>query len=235
MNSLIKAFLSTDWPTVLTAKEKIENLENSGIPEIIGLLSECKVHKLENTGDLIYPGAEKYFGHGQIIDYDIDDICVRAGWLLEDLTFRNFGFTGIHLADQELTGFIRENFPNYCSDPANILQLDQLSATGKRRLIRALSIEQVRSWWPGAASNWNRLQSLEDALKSGNEKCQVKALFYMRNGRTQCTGLDENFYISRLEELVKKLSKSETSRISEHAKLIMLDSDYDWLKIKPKD
>jgi hypothetical protein len=30
-----------------------------------------------------------------------------------------------------------------------------------------------------------------------------------------------------------RLSKSETNRVSENAKLIMLDSDFDWLSIKP--
>jgi hypothetical protein len=45
-------------------------------------------------------------------------------------------------------------------------------------------------------------------------------------------GLDESFYKSRLENVVMKLSKAEMSRVSENAKLIMLDGNYDWLSIK---
>jgi hypothetical protein len=233
VNQLIHDFLSTDWPTVSAAKEKIENKGAEGISDVIAIMNDCRVHELQNTGDLIFPGAEKYFGHGQIIDYDIDDICVRAGWLLEDLTFMNFGFTGIHLPDDELTDFVRHNFPDYFG--ANERQIAELSVTGKRKLIRMLSIERVKNWWQDAAAGWNRLDALEQALNSQDEKCQVKALFYMRNGTTGCKGLNEQFYKAKLEHTIMNLSRAETGRVSENAKLIMLDSDYDWLKIKPVD
>ncbi len=232
---LIHDFLSTDWPTVLAAKEKIENLGPAGIPDIIAVMNDCRVHELQNTGDLIFPGAEKYFGHGQIIDYDIDDICVRAGWLLEDLTFLNFGFTGIHLPDAELSVFINHTFPDYTSIPSNQRQMEELSVAGKRRLIRTLSIERVKNWWKTAAAGWTRLDALEEALNSSDEKCQVKALFYLRNGKTICKGLDEHYYKLKLEPLIMKLTNVETGRVSENAKLIMLDSDFDWLALKPVD
>jgi hypothetical protein len=233
VKQLINNFLSTDWPTVSLAKEKIENLGSEIIPEMIDIMNDCRVHKLQNTGDLIFPGAEKYFGHGQIIDYDIDDICVRAGWLLEELTFRNFGFTGIHLPDNELLDFIRTSFPEYYNNPVNRRQLDELTVPGKRKLIRSLSIERVRDWWKISSQRWNRLDALVEALNSQDEKSQVKALFYLRNGKTNCRGLDENYYKSYMEQVIMKLSKAALNRVSENAKLIMLDSDFDWLSIKP--
>lgn len=233
IKKLIADFLSADWPAVISAKEKIENLGSAAIPEIITVMNDCKVNKLQNTGDLIYPGAEKYFGHGQIIDYDIDDLCVRAGWLLEELTFRNFGFTGIHLPDNELSDFIKKSFSDYYNIAANQRRLDELTAQGKRKLIRSLSIEQVNSWWQSSSKDWNRLNALEEALNSQDDKCQVKALFYLRNGKTRCKGLSESYYKTRLEQAVMRLSNAELNRISENAKLIMLDSDFDWLLDKP--
>lgn len=225
-------FVSNDWSVVSLAKEKMENLGSSCIPELIGMMNDCRIQKLHNTGDLIYPGAEKFFGHGQIIDYDIDDVCVRAGWLLEDITFKNFGFSGIHLPADELSGFIAATFPDYVgiADPQ---QTVALSEDGKRKLIRSLSIERAKNWWLGTAKQWNRLQALEQALNSNDEKCQVKALFYLRNGKTQCRGLTQKYYKSRLEKVINKLTRSETNRVSENAKLIMLDSDFDWLSLKP--
>jgi len=228
----ISDFLSTDWPTVFSAKERLENTGNSCIPFIIDLMKDCKTHKLGNTDDLIYPGAEKYFGHGQIIDYDIDDICVRAGWLLEELTFINFGFGGIHLPDKELIGFIKLTFPDYYNSTDGQRQLGELTTSGKRKLIRSLSIEQARNWWITSSMRWNRLDALETSLKSSDEKQQVKALFYIRNGKTFCDGLDKNFYKNKLKDTIEKLSKSSTSRVSENAKLIMLDENFEWLLIK---
>ena len=211
---LISEFLSADWPTVLAAKEKIENAGADCIEELIAVMGDCKIQKLQNTRDLIYPGAEKYFGHGQIIDYDIDDICVRAGWLLEELTFRNFGFTGIHLPDNELTGFIRNNFPEYYNDPSNRSSLEELTVSGKRKLIRTLSIDKTKKWWNHASEGWNRLNAIQEALNSQDEKCQVKALFYLRNGRTQCTGLTEKYYKSHLESTIRKLARIDQGRVS---------------------
>ena len=235
MQQLVNDFLSADWPTVLSAKEKMENTGEDCIDDLINMMNDCRVNKLQNTGDLIFPGAEKYFGHGQIIDYDIDDICVRAGWLLEDLTFLNFGFSGIHLPDNELEGFISGNFPEYFNNPSNRTHLEELTASGERTLIRKLSIEKAKNWWNSASQGWNRLDALHEALNSQDEKCQVKALFYLRNGRTRCEGLTEKYYRTHLESIIKKLAKVKLGRVSENAKLIMLDSDFDWLSIKPVD
>jgi hypothetical protein len=233
IGKIVNDFLSSDWPTVMHAKEKMENLGSEGIPEIIAIMNDCRVNNLQNTGDLIFPGAEKYYGHGQIIDYDIDDICVRAGWLLEELTFKDFGFTGIHLPYNELSDFIYKSFPDYIDNTVNQRHLAELTESGKRKLIRSLSIERVKEWWKSDSLRWNRLNALEYALNSQDEKCQVKALFYMRNGKTRCSGLDEKYYKSHLEQVVMKLSKESLNRVSENAKLIMLDNDFEWLSIKP--
>lgn len=232
---LQRNFLSTDWPSVLNAKEMIENLGPAGIQNVIAMLDNCAIHKLRNTGDLIYPGAERFFGHGQIIEYDIDFVCVRAGWFLEELTFMNFGFSGIHLPDDEMAVFIKRNFPDYMAVEANRLKVDSLDEAGRSNLIRTLSIEKAKTWWLSSSKQWSRLNALEQALKSNDEKSQVKALFYMRNGATACKGLTEKFYKSRLSKVVETLSKSKTGRVSENAKLIMLDSGFAWLKMKPSN
>jgi len=232
VSKLADDFLSTDWPLVLKAKEKIENLGSAGIPNLIDLMDDCRMIKLQNTGDLIFPGAERFFGHGQIIDYDIDIACVRAGWLLEEITFMNFGFSGIHLAADELTGFINKTFPDFAINETNQDRLNQLDEEGKRKLIRDLSIGKAKMWWESSSRQWSRVNSLEQALNSNDEKCQVKGLFYLRNGVTACRGLTQKFYKSKLSKTVERLSKSETGRVSENAKLIMLDSDFSWLDIK---
>ncbi|HEX2394732.1 MAG TPA: hypothetical protein VHI78_05260 [Bacteroidales bacterium] len=233
MKALEKDFLSADWHAVVKAKENIESLGSSGIPDLITMMNDCRTIKLQNTGDLIYPGAERFFGHGQIIDYDIDVACIRAGWLLEEITFINFGFSGIHLPADELTGFINRNFPRFCSNVENQEKIKGLDEAGKRTLIRDLSIDNARKWWQNSSKQWTRLNALELALNSDDEKSQVKALFYLRNGVTSCKGLSQKFYKSKLSKVVERLSKSETGRVSENAKLIMLDSDFSWLDLKP--
>ncbi len=232
VDQLMKNFQSSDWPAVLEAKEDLENMEGKSIPELMNLLGSCPVIKLQNTGDLIYPGAEKFYGHGQIIDYDIDDICIRAGWLIEEIAFQKFGFDGVHVQEERLINYIKYNFPGYYDKGDNMNKLEKMSAAGKRDLIKDLSIKNAKDWWEEESKDWNRLSALVNALKSDDEKRQVKALFYIRNGKTQCTGLTKNYYKKNIHSIVNELSKVQTKRVSEHAKLILLDMNYEWLKIK---
>jgi len=231
-DNLLDQFKSNDWPTVLTAKERIENMEAAGIPQLMAMLNDFTVRKLKNTGDLIYPGSRKFYGHGQILDYNIDELCIRAGWLLEDLAFQNFGFAGINIPDQELTDFIQYNYKESYSGQTNKQNLENMSASEKRKLIRSLSIKKAQEWWSRNSGHWNRLDALVESLQSADEKCQAKALFYMRNGKTQCTGLTKAFYQARLEPMIRELAKNDLKRISENAKLILMDMDFEWLELK---
>ena len=232
IDELLNDFKSNNWPTVLNAKEKLENMEEKSIPELMDMLGVKSFMKLNNTGDLIYPGAEKFYGRGQIIEYGIDDIAIRAGWLLEELTFQNFGFTGVHSQEDRLISFIKLNFPEYYDDPGNRKKLDKCSVSEKRRLIKDLSVKEAKEWWAKESGNWNRLDALVDALKSDDEKRQVKALFYLRNVKTKCTGLTRSYYEDNIYSIIVELSEVQTKRVSEHAKLILLDVHYEWLKIK---
>jgi len=230
---LLDELQSFEWNQVMLAKEKLENMEAEAIPYIIPLLQDKSVRKLTNTGDLIYPGADKFFGHGQIIDYDIDKTDVRAGWLLEELAFQNFGFTGVHIQENDLSDYIRFHFPKFYNNSRNRKLIDTSSETEKREMIRDLSTREAEKWWEDQADTWNRFDALVEALGSDDEKRQAKALFYIRNGKTSCTGLNKESYKSKIKSIVLELSKSPLKRISEQSKLILLDTDFDWLALKP--
>lgn len=232
IDQLINDFKSDDWIKVRDTKLKLENLEEKSIPKIITLLDNSTSVKLKNTGTLIYPGAEKVYGHGQIVDYDMDKIAVRAGWLLEEISFNNFGFAGIHLPDENLIGFIKLTFPDYYNNSSNRKLLEASTIADLRLTIKKLSIQKAKAWWKNESSGWNRLDALVSALKSFDEKRQVKALFYIRNGETKCSGLNKDYYIENIAKEIVKLSSSDTQRISEHAKLILFDTKFSWLDLK---
>jgi hypothetical protein len=231
-DNLLNQFKSTDWPAVLQAKESIENMEAAAVPQLMNMLNDFSMRKLKNTGDLIYPGTRKFYGHGQILDYNIDEICIRVGWLLEDLAFQNFGFAGIYIPEEELTDFIQYNFKDYAAGLPSKQNLENMSTGEKRKIIRSLSIKKTQEWWSRNSGNWNRLDALVESLQSTDEKCQVKALFYIRNGKTQCTGLTKVFYQDRLEAIIRELARNDLKRISENAKLILMDMDFEWLGLK---
>ena len=232
IDQLLKDFLSDDWPSVSQAKDKLENYEDKAIPKIMALLDNSSTIKLKNTGTLIYPGAEKVYGYGQIVDYDIDKIAVRAGWLLEEISFNNFGFTGIHMPEENLKSFIKVTFPDYYNNTTNRKSLESMSTAEIRKVISDLSIKKAKEWWKEEGTGWTRLNALVSALKSYDEKRQVKALFYIRNGDTKCTGLTKEYYIDNISKEIVRLSASDTQRISENAKLILFDTKFMWLEPK---
>lgn len=223
---------SNDWKVVKAAKLSIESMQGEAMPELIKLLDNTQNVKLENTGSLIYPGAEKFFGHGQILDYDIDFLAIRAGWLIEEISFNNFGFSIIHQPKEELITQLKITFPDYYNNSANRKKIDAASDSELRALAQKLAINAAKTWWKADGSKWTRLNSLVAALKSFDEKRQVKVLFYMRNGVTKCNGLTREYYYEEISKEIVRLSGSDVQRISEHAKLILLDSKLDWLTMK---
>ncbi len=228
MNKLKQA----DWKVVKEAKVSLESLQGEAVSDLIALLDSEEKVKLENTGSLIYPGADKFFGHGQILDYDIDYIAIRAGWVIEEISFNNFGFSGIHLPKDELVDHIKITFPVYYNNSSNRKKIEAASSDELRKIALKLSVNAVKNWWKDEEGRWTRLDALVEALKSYDEKRQVKALFYLRNGTTQCDGLTREYYFEEISKEVVRLSASDVQRISEHAKLILLDSKLDWLALK---
>jgi hypothetical protein len=69
--NLISDFVSSEWIKVYKAKDSLLNIGKESIPHLIKLLDDPKsFNKLKNTADLIYPGANEFYGHGWVIDYD---------------------------------------------------------------------------------------------------------------------------------------------------------------------
>lgn len=227
---LLINFQESDWAMVKYAKQSIENMEGECVAELIDMLNNDIDVPLVNTGDLIYPGARKFYGHGQIIDYDIDNIPTRAGWVLEEITFNNFGFSGVHIQSNELIPFIKRNFTIYYSN--NKEEIEKMQEEQLRELIKAKSINRAKSWWSVRSGEWSRLKGLMNALQSQDEKRQVKALSYLRHGTTFCSGLTYEYYEKELYSILESLTKSDIKRVSEQAKLILDDTKLEWLEMK---
>lgn len=232
MDQLLKKFKSSDWKEVKLAKKQLESIQKEVIPELISMLKDNLEVKLENTGPLIYPGATRFYGHGQILDYDIDYLAIRAGWLLEELTFNNFGFSGIHLPQDMMITHLKLTFPDYYNNSSNRKEIEKSSAEDLRQLALKLSIKKASKWWESSGDNWTRLQALTDALTSYDEKRQVMALYYIRNGETKCNGLTKDYYIEEISKEIVRMSASDVQRISENAKLILHDNKFEWLDNK---
>jgi hypothetical protein len=170
------------------AKKKLESYQKQILPKLIELLSDTTFVKLTGTADLIYPGADKFYGHGHYIPYDMDWISVRAGWLLENLTFQDFGYKTTNIG--------------------NLNWKDKLEGE-KIKEFRKLRAEKVKKWWNENKKKWNRLESIKEALISEDVNRISNAVQFLRFGETQCDGLNSEVFLKEIKPLALKLRDSK--------------------------
>lgn len=92
LDSLFEKLTFSDYHTVRVAKDELVNIGKDAIPGLIEMMKNKSYLKLTNTMDLIYPGADNFYGHGYIVDYAIDWLNIRALWVFEEITDVDFNF-----------------------------------------------------------------------------------------------------------------------------------------------
>jgi len=222
-----------DFGDVYQVKDSIVNRGKEAIPILIALLKDTSFVKLKNTADLIYPGADKFYGHGWIVNYDIDWISVRAAWRLEEITFQNFGYHEQTISEDQLIKLHQQNYTSYLQTGSH--DIDFKNKTPKEKLIayRQMLADSVSKWWDKNQSSWTRFKALKEALASPDEQRQSLAFEFLRFDETKCDGLTRDSYQKELMPLVQKIKDSK-NREAEQAKLLLDDKEYYWLKIKTK-
>lgn len=226
--SLVERFTSADWLTVWIAKLGLESYQERALENILPLLLRTDRVPLQNTADLIYPGARAFYGHGFIVDYDIDLISVRAGWLVEELTFRPFGFSEGALRHDDLLAAALAGRTNV---PLQSVVGDDAGATAKNAARREAG-RRVFAWWKEAQGRWTRLEGLIDAMRSGDPDRQIRTISWIRNGDTRCDGLTSQYFECRISPLIQDLSVSENEVLRSQCRLLLEDDEGYWRKRK---
>ena len=226
-DDVIRDFVSSDWPRVSAAKDTLESSQAKAIPLLLQILERDQKVELDNTMDLIYPGAKKFYGHGGILDYDVDWLSVRAGWALEELTFQNFGFREGAINEADLMKALLSRQPEVrLTDPSKTPEI-------KKRL-RAEAIARVKTWWQNANASWNRFDALLEALRSDDPVRQLRALSWIRFGKTKCDGLTVESFNKHIVPEATRLLKSKDEGVRDQAKYLLDDKEGWWLKYKQR-
>lgn len=197
-DALAAIFADSDWDLAWRAADELERRPNQAIPRLIAMLESDKTVKLKNTADLIYPGATTFYGHGWLIDYDIDRLNVRAGWLLERITFQDFGFS------------------------------EKRADTAKRKERRRRAIAAAKAWWKMNRTDWSRYDALLSALRSGDSTHNQNALHWILNGEVPIAGVTRDSYQREILPLVQNVAKDSKDDYSRDlAKMLIKDMQND--------
>jgi hypothetical protein len=166
---LIQLFSGTEWLDVWRAKLALEARPLSSIPALLELMRD-EQRKLQNTADLIYPGAETFYGHGFVVNYELDWLSTRAGWALEETTFQDFGFQAGAVSEAELIAAAR-------AGRVDLPLKDVVPPTAPPdHMTRRLAVARAQEWAKGHLDGWNRFDALVAALRSDSEVRQIRAL-----------------------------------------------------------
>ena len=221
-------FVAPDWQTVYQAEYKLEAAGAASLPFLVRLLDRADIVPLENTADLIYPGAKMFYGHGWMVDYDLDCLSARAGWALEELTFENFGFAEGAIREADLLEAVKEGKRD--TPLANVAPTKVQEKSCTRR--HGDAVARAKSWFRANGRNWSRFESLKAALDSDDPFRQLKALNWLRFGVTPCPGVTARTYDVAIRPRVVKLASSNDQSVREQAKLLLDDHEHYWLRHK---
>jgi hypothetical protein len=225
INKLLDDFVSADWQRVHVAQAALESRQAEAIPALITLLDRVEKVELRNTADLIYPGAREFYGHGWILDYDVDWISARAGWALEELTFQNFGFREGVISEADLLKAV-------ITQQGKARLTDTSKTQDVKKQIRAEAVSRARIWWQKAQGSWNRFDAVLEALRSNDPIRQHWTLNWIRNGKTKCDGLTVESFKKSIVPESKRLLKSSSENVRRQAKYLLEDKEGWWLKNK---
>ncbi|HEX6180948.1 MAG TPA: hypothetical protein VFZ47_06850 [Chitinophagaceae bacterium] len=230
---MILQLRQADFGDVDQVKDSIVNYGKDAIPKLIELLHDTSFVKLKNTADLIYPGAEQFYGHGGIVYYDIDWVSVRAAWLLEEITFQNFGYRDLTISEANLMKLHQRDYASYSKTGSH--EVDFKDKTPREQLItyRLMLADSVSKWWGTNKTDWTRYKALKDALSSSDIQKQSLALNFLRHDETGCDGLTLDNYNKELKSLIEKIKASKNEE-AEQAQYLLEDKEYYWFKIKQK-
>ena len=210
--ALVAQLRLPDWWTVHCTELDLESMQEKAVPVLLDLLDSKEVVPLTDTMDLIYPGAKTFYGHGYMVDYAIDSLAVRAGWILESITFQDFGFRAGTIQEDALFKAMREN-------PPGDMPLERAvgSKKGPESGPVAAAAERARKWWAKAGPKWTRFQGVVEALDSNDPERQLAVLGWLRDGeRSECDGLMER-YEKEIRPRVAKLAGSADQNVRQQA------------------
>jgi hypothetical protein len=194
VEELIQDLSSDYWPRVWTAELRLESRQAEAVPALIKLTKSTSYVRLRETFDLIYPGARTFYGHGYIVDYDLDWLSARAGWALENLTFQNFGFSrGVIDHDAMFKATVTGKADKPLQDVVDLKQ-DPVA----QRKLREGASDRANSWWTQQRPNWSRQNAVIEALTSQDPVRAEHAMNWVRNGTTRCEGFNPDFVKTKI-------------------------------------
>ena len=165
-------FVASSWPKVHAAADALSVTDVS--PVLLVVMGRDAEVVLQDSADLIYPGAQRFYGHGLVVDYELNWLAGRAGWVLEGLTFESFGFKQ---GDVTTADVLNAAGTMARGRPTEELRHDpQVKAALRKR-----AVQRAQEWWKNQGGKFDRDAAARAALFGTDAPKQRRVLVALRN------------------------------------------------------
>lgn len=175
IDSLISEINQNDFQRILRAKERISQIPKIAIPNLIKNMNNISYSEIYNQKPYNIPGSEEIFDCGTFLNYDINWISVRSAWILEEITFQEFGFYDLDISTIQLVKQYEEVYKKKFDS-----KLIRNSTSDKRKkILQKILAKKVENWWKENENYWSTFIGVKEALTSKSYNRMENALIFL--------------------------------------------------------
>jgi hypothetical protein len=176
------------------AKDSLSNFQQLALPKLIFLLySSTRLNT--DPGDpytILATGHYKGPNKVSIIPYNFDWLSIRAGYVIESLTFINFGYASPYKISENGNGSFK-------------ITWNKIATAESLKKDRKIMADKVAAWWKKNSTTWSRFNALKTALKSKDQETVTRGVDFIFGGETKCDGFTKESYEKELKPLLQNL------------------------------
>jgi hypothetical protein len=176
------------------ATDGLVNYQQKALPKMISLLYDKSRLNTDPGDPYTVLATGNYSGHFKvgIIPYNFDWLSVRAGYVIETLTFIDFGYSSTYSKKDVGFGSIK-------------ITWDKLVTAETLKKDRKMLADKVAAWWKKNSASWSRFNALKTALQSSDKANVARAVDFIQVGGTKCDGFTKETYEKELKPLLQGL------------------------------
>ncbi len=176
------------------ARNGLVNYQQLALPKLISLLYNTTRLDSDPGDPYTVLATGNYEGHFKvgIIPYNFDWLSIRAGYVIESLTFIDFSYASSMKITDGKNGNIKITWNKVAT--AESLKKD-----------RKLMADKVVAWWNKNKATWSRFNALKTALESKDKAYINRAVEFIYDGETKCDGFTKETYEKEIKPLLKEI------------------------------
>jgi hypothetical protein len=176
------------------ATSGLVNYQTLALPKLISLLYNTTRLDSDPGDPYTVLATGNYEGHFKVgtIPYNFDWLSIRAGYVIESLTFIDFGYASSMKITDGKNGNIKITWNKVAT--AESLKKD-----------RKLMADKVVAWWNKNKATWSRFNELKTALQSKDKAYINRAVDFIYGGETKCDGFTKETYEKEIKPLLKEI------------------------------